>query len=58
MDDSLDYVADTLREALAEIEEEGDEPNLQDAYIQYDGDVVQLSEAWKARFQLRVNVEE
>ncbi len=58
VDDSLDYVADTLREALAEIEEEGDEPNLQDTYIQYDGDVVQLSEAWKAKFQLRVHVEE
>jgi len=51
----LDYVADTLREALAEIEEEGDEPNLQDAYIPFDGDVVQLSEAWKAKFQLRID---
>jgi len=55
---SVDDVADTLREALADIEEEEDEPNLENVYIQYDGDVVQLSEAWKAKFQLRVDVVE
>ena len=40
-----------------EREDEGDRPNLENTYIQYDGDIVQLSEVWKARFQLRVSVE-
>ena len=55
MDGSVDVVADTLRDALAEREEEEDEPNLQDMYIQYDGDIVQLCEAWKAKFKLRID---
>ncbi len=55
VDGSVDDVADILRDALAEREEEEDEPSLQDMYIQYDGDIVQLSEAWKAKFQLRID---
>lgn len=57
VDGSVDDVANTLRETLADREEEEDEPNLEDQYIQYDGDMVQLSEAWKATFQLRVDDE-
>ena len=57
VDGSVDDMADMLRESLEEREDEGDEPNLENTYIQYDGDVVQLSEAWKARFQLCVDVE-
>ena len=59
VDGSVDDVADTLRESLEEErEDEEDEPNLKNMYIQYEGDVMQLSEAWKAKFELRVNVEE
>lgn len=51
---SVDDVADILRESLEECEDEEDEPNLDNQYIPYYGDIVQLSEAWKVRFELSI----
>mgnify|MGYP001403654224 CR=1 FL=1 len=56
VDGSVNDVAGILRDALEENEEE-DVPTLQDAYIQYDGDVVKLSQTWKSRFELRIDEE-
>jgi hypothetical protein len=55
VDGSVDDVEDILRNSLEEErEDEEDGPNLENMYIQYDGDVVQLSKVWKTRFRLGI----